>query len=430
MSNTTSRLSLSQPVGTDNPSALRLSITANANILDAALMYGSGTLAARPLANSKPNGYVYLATDDTSNGVHGTYYVGDGTNWNTLRVGEFLAGTLSSRPAAGAFVQGGIYLATDDFTGGPAGTYYITSGSQWTALGVGPRAYFGDGADGALTLTTDGSGVPANFTNGTLATRASAVYTLAGDIYCSSLTINPSVTLSTAGFKVFVSGTLTVSGTLSNDGHAATSSAGATSGMGTLGATFTGASAGTGGGFSFHALGSATGGIGGAGGSGSSGAGGSTAIDLPYTFPYGVPTAAGAPRYGFPRTLAVLSTPVFAKVDGSITGLPPAMCGASGGGDGTNAGGGGGGGGGILIGAAATLAGGGTISARGGSGFSPTAGNTGGGGGGGGGIVYLVAGANTFTGTLTAAGGSGGSGHGTGTAGTTGGTGLAEIISG
>lgn len=63
MPNTTTRLGLTQPIGSDNPSLLRTSITADTNTLDNAAMYSEGTLANLPGTPSPTSGAVYRATD-------------------------------------------------------------------------------------------------------------------------------------------------------------------------------------------------------------------------------------------------------------------------------------------------------------------------------------------------------------------------------
>lgn len=78
MATTTSRLSLSQPVGADPVSELRTAIGANATILDATVMFASGTLVARPAAAL--DGRIYHATDT------GLYYLDTGSAWQTIPV--------------------------------------------------------------------------------------------------------------------------------------------------------------------------------------------------------------------------------------------------------------------------------------------------------------------------------------------------------
>src|SRR5260370_688081 len=74
---------------------------------------------------------------------------------------------------------------------------------------------FGDGSDGSATN-------PTNF-NGTntfsFASKAGNVYTLTRSIFCIDMTVATGVTVMTAGFKIFCTGTLTNSGTISNGGN-------------------------------------------------------------------------------------------------------------------------------------------------------------------------------------------------------------------
>jgi hypothetical protein len=71
----TTRLSLAAPIGIDPPSEYRLAITANANVLDAALLCSQGLISGRPAAASLPYGYIYRATDTKQT------WISDGTTW-------------------------------------------------------------------------------------------------------------------------------------------------------------------------------------------------------------------------------------------------------------------------------------------------------------------------------------------------------------
>lgn len=75
MSNTTSRLALIQPVGTDDPDILRVSITANTNALDDAVTYTESTGAGLPGAGTVPKGALYRITDS------GDWVLSNGTTW-------------------------------------------------------------------------------------------------------------------------------------------------------------------------------------------------------------------------------------------------------------------------------------------------------------------------------------------------------------
>jgi hypothetical protein len=63
MPTTTSRLSLTQPVGADAVSEYRVSITQNATVLDAAVLTTEGTISSRPAATAVAEGSEYYATD-------------------------------------------------------------------------------------------------------------------------------------------------------------------------------------------------------------------------------------------------------------------------------------------------------------------------------------------------------------------------------
>lgn len=261
---------------------------------------------------------------------------------------------------------------------------------------------FGDGSDGAVTI--------------------SANTTLTRDMFYSSLTINSGITLNTAGYKVFVSGTLLNNGTISNAGGAGTAASGTTAGTGgsaapsgTLGASTSGTNGGASGGGTAattsavaFSMGS-TGGTSGAGGGATNGVAAGIATYTPMR------TASQAMLYGL-------------NLIGGGTGAAGGGGGATAAGATPGAGGGGGGGGGAIVIWSSTLTNNGTITAAGGNGgaggngISNGGNGGGGGGGGGGGFVFIIHGAITL-GTITAAGGTGGTGGaktGSGTAGTTG----------
>lgn len=63
MPTTTTRLGLTQPIGSDNPSLLRTSITSDTNTLDNAAIYQEGTLASLPGTPVPASGAIYRATD-------------------------------------------------------------------------------------------------------------------------------------------------------------------------------------------------------------------------------------------------------------------------------------------------------------------------------------------------------------------------------
>lgn len=279
---------------------------------------------------------------------------------------------------------------------------------------------YGNGNDGVCTFISAGSTTVAG------ATLSSGTYTMTRDIWLASgSTINASVIIATAGFRIFCQGELINNGTIQSNGNAASANtAGAALAYtGTLSATTVGTAGGAGVTATTGNNGTNTtvslGGVGGAGGlegggSGTAGVGGTVGapaatVQLPYSMPLAI-TGKGLAATAF-------------QVLTAGTG------GGAGAGDGTNLSGGGGGGGGIVVVCAQRLGGTGTISANGGAGGAANAtGNSGGGGGGGGGIVIVVSRAvqpvavnssgPLISGqTITAAGGAGGAGNGTGAAG-------------
>lgn len=295
-----------------------------------------------------------------------------------------------------------------------------------------PLAVYGDGSDGTVTIS-------------------SGTTTLTRDMFYANLTISGTGILNTAGFKVYVSGTLDISAAAAgsiinnggNGGAGATAgtvgAVGAAPGLGTTLANGTQNAAGAGGvaaGTAAASAGAVAGviggghGVAGAGGLGASGAGGAGG-------PASSVTAIGA---SFRRYL-----PELFRISAGAIGLwstSRVMGGGGGGGDATAGGGGGGcgGQGGAVVIFARFIARGTNVAVgiirslggNGGNGGSATAGNRGGGGGGSGGpggFVYLCF--NQLTGsTITNAidvtggnGGTGGNGFGTGIGGGGGGSG-------
>ena len=134
---------------------------------------------------------------------------------------------------------------------------------------------FGDGSDGAITFdgTTTVLGlVPSSLT-----------YTLNRSIFCSSITVNGTVIIKTAGFKIFCTGTLTNNGTISNQG-----------GAGGAGGASTGGTAGTAG-IAVPAGDLGGSGAGGLGGLGATGNGGNGAAGTGVSFSMGNSGGAGGP---------------------------------------------------------------------------------------------------------------------------------------
>ena len=305
-------------------------------------------------------------------------------------------------PAATTSAQGAVQLdtatpaATSTAGSSGSGTLVMRSNHVHAQVFAG---VFGDGSDGAVTcdgstdLTSKGFGAP-----------SSSIYTMTRDVFCTSLTINNTVTVNPAGWRIFCMGTLTNNGTISALGNAglANGNNGAALTQNTLqrgqpgggGATGAG-SAGT----NTNGAGLNTAGTGGTGTSGAGGAGGTAG-------------ASGNSWFRNPGAALAGITWVISAV-GGISGGPG---GGGGGCDGTNKGGGGGSGGGaVVIFAWAVNNGSGTITAAGGAGGTPTAGNTGGGGGGSGGLILAYTLSAWTAGTTSVAGGGAGSPHGTGT---------------
>lgn len=278
-----------------------------------------------------------------------------------------------------------------------------TSGKMTNSDHVHAQSYdgmFGDGSDGSATL--DGTATV------TWASKASSVYTMTADCWLTSLTVNTGVTLISAGFRIFVAGTLSGAGIISAAGKSAVNAtAGAIGASGSIGSGSAGGAGGTGTGGSGTSGGSRFGvGTAGAGGAGVSGLAG---------------TGGGSQRTGIAPHRQ--PAPILAGVSawqGSALAIMGAAGAGAGGGDGTSSGGGGGAGGGIVAIFAWAISFTGTIQAQGGDGGSPSAGNTGGGGSAGGGLVLGYSLSAWSVGTLNVAAGTPGTAHGTGTNGNSG----------
>lgn len=287
---------------------------------------------------------------------------------------------------------------------------------------------YGDGSDG--TATFDGSATPSG------STKAGNDYTLTRDVYYTNLTMSTGTTLNPAGYRIFVSGVLTLNGTakIFRNGNVGTIGNGPGSGIagGPGGAALAdgylkgspkggdGGSAGTNAGGSggpggpgvatSNSLGSngALGGDGGTDGIGGGGGGGAAGVAT-------ISNVKLIANWHLATMLDVSSTGSTVKFNNSG--------GSGGGGGGANggwSGGGGGSGGGIIaiyarsvvIGASAS------ITANGGNGGNGVgtsglgSGCGGGGGGGNGGIVVLVYNQISNSGTITTTAGTGGSGGG------------------
>lgn len=348
--------------------------------------------------------------------------------------------------------EGGSLTATPtsiDFVG--AGVTATTSGDDVTVTipgggSGGVTDVYGDGSDGSVTVNSGSFSVSVG--GSALITSN----TLVRDAYFDDLTINGG-DLITAGFKLYISGTLTMtSGVIRcNGGNGGAGGNGTAGAGGAAGATPGGAGAGTtansapgsagaiggfnanganpGGAGTASSVGLGTGSNGAAGGASGQGQTGGTGV----TAPAGTNTLTERPfDYSHATTYRFHSGVVFttANVIGTAVG--------SGSGAGSPASGGGGSGGsgasgGILIVFARTITGTTDIQAlggtggNGGNGGGTDAGGGGGGSGGNGGFICLIYSDQTgWSGTLDVsggAGGTGGTGIGTGSAGGNGNTG-------
>ena len=326
--------------------------------------------------------------------------------------------------------------STNAIIAGPTGspTFILTTAGALSATGVtvnntalANQDAFGDGSDGVGTISGN-----------TVLTR---------DYFYTNLTINNSVTLTTASFRVFCSGILTNNGTINNNGTAAS---GVTGGAAIASGSLVGAVAGGNGGGGYYANGLSTlAGPGSAGGAGTSvaksigsagsvGATGGGASTSHGSQPGGSGGAAGSQTgtvFNSPHTFTSCYNLFDAEPSGSfaIFNLSGGVGGGGGGaavadefGGGTcyatgGTGGGSGGAGGIVWISARQLVNNGVISANGGAGGNGTAGSAGGndgkpagagggagGSGGAGGVVILIYSALTGSGTVSIAAGSAG----------------------
>jgi hypothetical protein len=275
----------------------------------------------------------------------------------------------------------------------------VFADEELVALGrsAAENNFFGNGADGEVTETT----------------RA-----LVRDMHYTNLIVPVGVTLNTANFKIFVSGTISGAGTIVNDGPPGVADvAGVAVIAGTLGAASAGGTGNQAAGSNGVTSAVAGGGAGGIGGVGVSAAGLGGTVTLPFP--------------GADTTLACLKDPISALspaivvAGGTLGRLTGGAGGGGGGGDNAaQKGGGGGAGGGIILISARTWNFTGTLAARGGVGGNGSVAGvlaTGGGGGGGGGCVIRLYREHTVTPTVSVAGGAGGvKGPAAGTAGTVG----------
>ena len=160
MSNTTSRLSLVEPVTTDAPSVLRTAITTNATTLDGAVIESSGTVAGRPSASLYGGlGQFYYATDA------GVPFVSYNSTWNAIDLTPVSTAVSASAVDGQAVVvtgssavtitlpshQSGQIVAVTNFSTG--GT--TVSGSPIYGVGLSSVSSFALGTVGSSVLLID-----------------------------------------------------------------------------------------------------------------------------------------------------------------------------------------------------------------------------------------------------------------------------------
>lgn len=443
-------------------SALRGGFALTPSTVDPKTIQNGGTLPT-----SLPDTFLYLATlasqlafsefDLDANPIDG-YVAGRGSTktfsldfvnhagLSDLPPALYYDGTSTTNPVAKLW--GGQAVTTYSPSAGtaPAGTVFVSDGTNgapggtWQApgsTGVGSAGFWGSGADGAATV--NGGAAPTGMTG-----PAGIVYTLSRDVFYTDLTLSGGYKVNTNGWRVYVSGTLTLgaSDRIGCDGNAAVG--------GTAGAAITAQTAGggTAGGTGNTVLATVTD-FGNAGTNqtdsfgGAGGHGGNTASGGTIGGAAGGTVTRPASNYG-----ECYQTPQIVRAYlESFQGIVP-LRGGAGGGSGSGIGstvsgslieGAGGGGAGVVIIVARKLVNAGIISADGGPGgaaqnVSATASYAGGGGGGGGGgLVCLTYGSSGSTlGTVSVAGGGGGAGLSgggyTGDAGTAGSAGRTRIL--
>ena len=278
-------------------------------------------------------------------------------------------------------------------TGSIVTEYWLNSVSNELAVAIGETGIVpsdGDPRQLSKTLSTIGGGIYGGGSDGFFVIDG-IVQEMDTDIVLLALSIINGGHLKTNGYRVYVSGTLSIDGTskVSNDGEDA---AGGTPGLGAPAGTLNGG----GGGGAGNAVDPgengvltdfSVGGNGGLGGDGAGSPGGAGGV--------ATPPPAGA---GKVATLQVATT---GEIRGaSASGWLAGGAGGAGGGAGVgNSAGGGGGGGGALILVVHRLQNDGTISARGGAGADGVL-DGGGGGGGGGGSILLTYRSVTGVGTV------------------------------
>lgn len=391
---------------------------------------GSGTAG-----NSITGGVLISGIDSNQSGLtaNTVYYVsntagGVSSSAGTKSVTSGIALSTTSLalfPAYNMNLTGDMIAALAGNSGTPSSTNKFV-----TEAGLNPN--FGDGSDGVGTI--------------------SGTTTLTSDMYYTNLSVTG--TLNTAGYRVFVSGTLSGNGTIQNNGNAGSAGTPGAQGAGGIAGTATvgylsnsagsagGAGPNTGAGVAGNAGIATSAGtsllvntasqVGASGGSSTGATGGAGGASGAQT---GVLTKFGVLKYPTLSCLDVSATGSLIKAVSSMGGTGGGS-GGSGNGSGGSGSGGAGGGGGASGGTVAlyvnTFTGTTTIKAlggAGGNGASGTGANYGGGGGGGGGnggYVLVVYGTKTWTGSYVVTGGTGGTGAagaGTGSSGGTGTTG-------
>lgn len=338
----------------------------------------------------------------------------------TMAAPTSTTGAPSADPTAAPAKQFRLTIQSAGYPGsGTRETVTVTDSRTGTWTITAPANSYSSGDPVANTITSDvlnllassGSSIYGTSIDGDV-TVSGGITTLSRDMFYRNLTIPSGQTIRSGGYRVYVSGTLTLNGTLGPEklpaGWNGSSGAGSTVGgsVGGAGGTTAGSAA--------PGVGDAYGGQGGSGGAGASGAGGTS------------PTVTGPVAAPFNRFITAISAILFV---GGFTATVPrgGTGGGGGGGDGTNTGGRGGPSAGVAYVYARYLAGTGVLQADGSDGAAATTGNCGGGGGGGGGAATLVTAQATCPFTVRAAGGAGGAGVGTGSAGVAGSAGAVAI---
>ena len=100
--------------------------------------------------------------------------------------------------------------------------------------------------------------------------------TLTADVYANNLTIDSGITLTTAGYNIYCTGTFTNNGTVSGSGYGGSGGAGSNGGTGTGGGSYTNSYGGSGGGGSLKGGNGGNTTVSGGNGSGVGGGAGST----------------------------------------------------------------------------------------------------------------------------------------------------------